>query len=183
MRLVDGELHRLVGVFVKTERREAGREVRLVENTHDDLFAVDGRENRDTHVDFLLERLDLEAAVLRTSALGDVEVGKDLDARHDGVMEGLWRRRTVDELAVDAVPEARCLFHRLEVDVRCLCLEGLDHDRVDHADDRCLARGVKGCIEGVGALVFACGHLDVALVALHDVFHREGGVRGVCLVL
>ena len=181
MRLVDGELHRLVGVFVEAERREAGREVRLVENTHDDLLAVDGRENRNTHVDFLLERLDLEAAILRAPALGNVEVGENLDSRHDGVVQGLWRRWPVDELAVDAVPEARSLFHRLEVDIGRLCLESLDHDRVDHADDRCLAGCVERCVESVRALVLAGGHLDVAVVALHDVFHREGGVRGVGL--
>ena len=79
VRLVNRELHRLVGVFVEAKRTEAGREVRLVEDTHNDFLAVYGRENRDTNVDLFLQRLYLEAAVLRTPPLGDVEVGKNLD--------------------------------------------------------------------------------------------------------
>ena len=183
VRLVYGEFHRLVGVFVKPKRCQPWREIRLVENSHHDLFAVDGREYRDADVDLLLHRLDLEAAVLRAAALGDVEVRENLDARHDGVVEGLRRRGTVHKLAVDAVPEARRLFHRLEVYVGRLCLEGFDHDRVDHADDRRLARRVERRVKGVGVLVFAGGHLDVAVVALHDVLHRKGGVRRILLAL
>ena len=74
VRLVDGELHRLVGVVVEAERGESWREVGLVEDTHDDLLAVYRREYRHAYVDLLLQRLDLEAAVLRAAAFGDVEV-------------------------------------------------------------------------------------------------------------
>ncbi len=184
VRLVDGELHRLVGVVVEAELGEAGGEVRLVEDTHDDLLAVDGRQDRHAHVDLLLEGLDLEAAVLRTPPFGDVEVGKDLDARADGVVERLRRGGALDELAVDAVAEARILLHRLEMDVGRLRLQRLDHDRVDHADDRRLACGVHGRIERrVGRLDLARGHLDLAVVAIHDVFHRKGRVLGVLRLL
>ena len=98
-------------------------------------------------------------------------------------MEGLRRRRAVYELAVYAVSEARSLLHGLEVNIGRLCLESLDHDRVDHADDRRVSSRVERRVKGIGAFFFAAAHLDVALVALHDVFHREGGVRGVCLAL
>ena len=74
MRLVDRELHRLVRVLVKTERRQTGREVCLVEDTHHHLFAVDGGQDRDADIDLLAERLHLEASILRTAALGNVEI-------------------------------------------------------------------------------------------------------------
>ena len=117
VRLVDRVLHRAVGEVVEAQRGEARREVRLVERTHDDLLAVDRREDGDADVDLLAHRLHLEAAVLRDAALGDVEVGHDLDAGDDRVVQGLGRRRALDERAVDAVAQARGLLHRLEVDV------------------------------------------------------------------
>ena len=157
--------------------------VGLVEDAHHDLFAVHRREDRHSDVDFLLHRLDLEASVLRPAPLRNVEVGEDLYSRHDRVVKRLRRRRAVYELAVDAVPEARGLLHRLEVDVGRLCLEGLDHYGVDHPYDRRLARGVRRRVQSIRARVLAGGHLDVAVVALHDVLHRKGGVRGVFGVL
>ena len=117
MGLRDRVLHRLLREGVETQRLEARREVRLVEDTHDDLLAVDRREDADADVDLLAERLDLETAVLRDASFGDVELGHDLDARDDGVVEALRRARALDEGAVDAVAEARGLLHRLDVDV------------------------------------------------------------------
>ena len=54
VRLVDGEFHRLVRVFIKAERRKPRRKVRLVEDTHNDFLAMNSRENRNANVDLFL---------------------------------------------------------------------------------------------------------------------------------
>ena len=64
-------------------RREAElphteQEAALVQDTHDDAFAVHGRQRADAEVDDLAAERDLDAAVLRDAALGDVHTGHDL---------------------------------------------------------------------------------------------------------
>ena len=178
MRLVDCELHRLVRVFVETERRQTGRKVRLVEDTHHHLFAVDGGQDRDADIDLLAERLHLEASILRTAAFGDVEVRENFDAGADGVVQRLGGRRTLHQFAIDAVAQARRLLHRLKVDIRGVRLQRFDHDGVHHADDGGFAGGVEGGVERFRIVLLARRHLNFAVVALHDVFHREGRVGG-----
>ena len=175
--LFDGVFHRLVGVFVKTKRGEAGREVRLVEDTHHHFLAVHGGEDGHAHVHLLADGLDLETAVLRFPAFGDVERAHDLDAAHDGVVEGLRRGGTLHEFAVDAVAEARGVLQCLEVDVRRFRLQGFDHHGVHHADDGgVLVRRERG-VEHVG--LHLGEDLQLRLVALHDGFHRKRGIGGV----
>ena len=66
------------------------------------------------------------------------------------------------------------------MDVGRVGLERLDHDGVHHADDGGLAGGVKRGVEGgVGRLLLARRHLDLAVVPLHDVLHRKGRILGV----
>ena len=183
VRLVDRELHRLVGVFVQSERGQPRGQVRLVEDAHHHLLAVHRRQDRHADVDLLLQRLDLEAPVLGTPPLGDVEVGHDLDARDDRAVQGLRRRRTLHQGPVDAVPEARGLLQGLEVDVGRLRLQGLDHHRVHHPDDRGLARRVDRGVDLVRALAVDGRHLDLGFLSAHDVLEGEGGVGGVLLGL
>ena len=177
VRLLDGVLHRLVGIFVETKRGEAGRKVRLVENTHHHLLAVNGGEDGHAHVHLLPDGLDLETAVLRLAALGDVERAHDLDAAYDGVVEGLRRGGTLHELAVDAVAKARGVLQRLEVDVRRLRLQRLDHHGVHHADDGGVLVRRQGGVEDIR--LHLGEDLQFRLVALHDGFHRKGGIGGV----
>ena len=70
--LIDGILHRLVGEGVEPQGRETRGEVALIERTHDHLLAVDGRQDTHADVDFLVQRANLEAAILRHAPLGDV---------------------------------------------------------------------------------------------------------------
>ena len=108
----------------------------FVEETDNDLLAVDGRQDGDTQIDFLAGDADAEAAVLRQAALGDVEAGENLDARGDRQLQRLRRRAGLDEVAIDAVAELELLLEGLDVNIRRLLLERLDEDQVDDLDDR-----------------------------------------------
>ena len=73
-----------------------------VEQAHDDAFAVERGQRGDAEIDFAAEDLDLDAAVLRQPALGDVQLGHQLQARDDGGLQLARRRFLVEEHAVDA---------------------------------------------------------------------------------
>ena len=65
---------------------EAQQRLALVEDSHDDLLAVHRRQGRDAQVDAACRRRSRDAAVLRDAALGDVDVGHDLEpADHAGL--------------------------------------------------------------------------------------------------
>ena len=51
-----------------------------IEQAHDDAFAVERGQRGDAEIDFAAEDLDLDAAVLRQAALGDVQLGHQLQA-------------------------------------------------------------------------------------------------------
>ena len=59
----------------------------LVEDTHDDAFAVDHRDDRHADVDLAALHLQLDAAVLRQALLGDVQPRHDLQAADDRRLE------------------------------------------------------------------------------------------------
>ena len=82
-----------------------------------------------------------DAAVLRDAALGDVEVGEDLQARHDGGDRAGRDQGGLLEHAVDAVADAHVLVAGLEVDVGGAALDGLLDDPVHELDDRGVLAG------------------------------------------
>src|SRR5438477_416785 len=98
---------------------------------------------RDAHVDVLAGHLAPDPAVLRQPLLGDVEPGHDLDARGDRRLELLGRALGLAQHAVDPVADDHVLLAGLDVDVRRALLGGLEHQRVDPADDRRLVVGVE----------------------------------------
>ena len=59
---------------------EVEADVAAVEHAHDDALAEHRRQHADAQVDRVAADVQLDAAVLRQAALGDVEVGHDLDA-------------------------------------------------------------------------------------------------------
>ncbi len=139
-------------------------QVALVQKTQNDLLAEEGREHRDTVVHVLAAaKLDLDAAVLRQAALGDVELAHDLDAGCYGVFQLQRRFHHLVEHAVDAVAHPEELLVRLDMDIGRLLLDGVGENKVDQLDDR----GVLG-----GALQRA----DIDLLFLPDdlqVLHLE----------
>ena len=102
----------------------------LAEQAHHDAFAVNGREDRDAHVDRAAGgRADREPTVLRPAALGDVEPGHHLDARDGG--GGLVRRqrRVLLDDAVDAEADVVAVLGRDHVHVARLRRDGGAQDR------------------------------------------------------
>jgi hypothetical protein len=87
------------------ELLELDHDLALVEDAHDDLLAVGGGQRGDAQVDRLARDLERDAAVLRDAALGDVEVGEDLDARDDGGTALDGTGGGLLEHAVDAVAD------------------------------------------------------------------------------
>ena len=110
----------------------------------------------DAQVEFLALHAQHDAAVLRQAALGDVELGHDLDAAdHRG---GQVDRRALafGEHAVDAVAHLQAVLERLDVDVgRAQLDRALDHQvhQPDHRRFRGEVAQVLDVVE-VAALAF-----------------------------
>ena len=147
MRRVDGFLELPERIFVHAELGDRAGERALVEQTDDDFLAVDGREERNTKIDFLAGDADAETSVLRKAALGDVEAREDFDARGDGELERLRRGAGLDEVAVHAVAELECFFKRFDVNVGRLFLERLHEDEVHDFDNGCVLALVREFVE------------------------------------
>ena len=94
-------------------------------------------ETRKIH--FAAQRLDLDAAVLRQAALGDVQLGHQLHARNDGGLQLARRRVLIEQHAVDAIADAEFFFERLDVNVAGALLDRLRDHGVHQPDDRRLA--------------------------------------------
>src|SRR3989449_925483 len=109
------------------------------EQAHDHVFVlVGGRDRGDAQLDLAVGHLELELAVLRLAALGDVELGHDLDPRDDGPPVGAGDLLMLGAAAVDAIPDHRVLLGAvgLDVDVGRARLVGVHDDLVGEADDR-----------------------------------------------
>src|SRR5690606_2572745 len=117
------------------ELLEVERQVALVEDTEHDLLAEDHGQGRDTEVDDLVLQLELDAAVLRDAALGDVQVREDLDARGQRCLHLERRLHDLLEHAVDSVADPDLLFVWLDVDVGSAAHHGVGQDAVDELDD------------------------------------------------
>src|SRR5262249_21467041 len=70
---------------------------RAVEHANDHTFAEHGGQDADAHIDGVAADVELDAAVLRQAALGDVQVGHDLDAAADGRGQVARRRHHLVE--------------------------------------------------------------------------------------
>ena len=75
---------RLERVVLEAQAIEIERDAALVENPHDDRLAVHRGHRGDTQIDFLPLHAQADPAVLRQTALGDIQVRHDLDPRDHG---------------------------------------------------------------------------------------------------
>ena len=155
----------LLGVHAQPVHGE--RLLLLVQEAQAHALGVDGGDGGDADVERAADGLEVDAAVLRQAALGDVEARHDLEARDDGVLEAqqIFRQRHGHKQAVDAVADAELAFLRLEVDVGGGVRDGLADDvaheahhggvLVDHFIGalRILDRGeiLTGILEAAGA--------------------------------
>ncbi len=99
------------------------RDHRAVEHSHDDAFAEHRRQHADAQIDRMPADGQLDAAVLRQAALGDVEIGHDLDARGDGEGQVPRRRHHFVQHAVGLDANAEFVLERLEVQVAGVVLD------------------------------------------------------------
>ena len=81
--------------------------------------------------------LQIDAAVLRQTPLGDIHVRHHFQARDDGRLQQAQLRRHRDfvEDAVDAVANAQIVLERLDVDVGRALVDRFANDLVDKFHD------------------------------------------------
>ena len=109
---------------------------RAVEHPHDDALAEHGGQHGDAQVDGVAADGQLDAAVLRQAALGDVEVGHDLDARGDGEGQVPRRRHHLVQHAVGLDADLEFVLERLEVQVAGVVLDRQQQHHVQQLADR-----------------------------------------------
>src|SRR6185369_8955058 len=104
-------------------------------NTQHNLFAEQRRTGADAEVDRLaLGKIQLDAAVLRHAALGDIETRHHFQARGYAGRQLDWWRCYRAEHAVHTQTHTIRGFVRLEMDVRSAALDGVDQHLVHEAD-------------------------------------------------
>lgn len=135
VRTVDQAAEALQGVGRKTHVFEFEPDAGAVEHAHDDAFAVDGGQGGHAQVDFVALDAGLDATVLRQAALGDVEVGKQLDARGDGSGKRGFGHFGTMQYAIDAVADVDAVFVGFDVDVGRAQVDDAGNDLVDQPDD------------------------------------------------
>ena len=151
-----------------------------VQQSQHHLLAEQRRAGGDAEVHLLgLGDVELDAPVLRQAALGDVELGHDLEAGGDA---GVQLHRGLGHAAQDAVhaqADAELGFIGFEVDVRGAALDGVQQHLVDEAHHRRVVAAL-GVGDVVAVVVFAAGGLEVfqALVVAHAVAHAVAGGEG-----
>ena len=114
------------------------------------------------------------AAVLGQAALGDVQLGHQLDARGDGGLQAPGRGLQVVEDAVDAIAHPQGVLGGLDMDVRGFGGDGLLDEEVDQPDDR----GLEGHVAKLGDVLLAVAVAVGGPHALDDLLQRGGGAVG-----
>ena len=117
----------------------------MIEHAHDDLLAKQRAQRGDAEVDLrAVVGRRAQAAVLRQPLLGDVHARHDLEPRDQPFMDPLGQVHHLLEQPVEAMPDEHALFHRLDVHVAGVALDGALHDEVDEIDDR---RGLAALLQ------------------------------------
>src|SRR5262245_25680817 len=152
VRQVDELAEGLVGILLHADLAEVELHRPLVQNTHDDAFAVNHGNHGNADVDLAAVNFELHAAVLRQSLFGNVQPRHDLEAAHDRGFEAidLGRDGLCVQDAVDAIADGDAVVLRLNVHVARSQVDGFHQDFVDEANDR----GFLGLLGKLGAVGF-----------------------------
>ncbi len=129
--------------------------------------SVGSTRDAEVHLAALAE-LQLDAAVLRQTPLGDVELRHDLEPRGQRVLELQRRLHHLVEQAVDPVAHTERFLVGLDVDVRRDLLDGVGEDQIDELDDGGVFRLLRHL---AGIFLVIAGHeIDAGVVeARHHV--------------
>src|SRR5262249_41115000 len=109
-------LEGLLVVGEKSQFRQAQAQSFLVEDTHDDAFAVIGGETGHTQIDQLVADIRLDTTVLRDAVFRDGHVRLDLEAADDGRLQSFGRRLHFVQHAVNAIANAKNFGEWFEMD-------------------------------------------------------------------
>ena len=166
---------------------EAGvveRDGGAVEDPQHHGLAMQGGDRGDAEIHVLAAHRQLDAAVLRHAALGDVQPRHDLDAGGDRRGQVARRRLRLVQHAVIAVADAQAVLERLDMDVGGLGLHRPGDQQVDQPDHRRLARQVLQPIGvvfqgglGVGGGWRGFGSVRVQPVHRRFQFDRHGDLH------
>src|SRR5262249_11643754 len=159
---------------------EGKRRLLAVEKAKRDAFPVKRRHRRDANVDRAPAGRDGDAPVLWAAALGDVEMGEDLDAADNRRVKFLRRSIDRNQSAVDPVAHGVAMLEGLDVDVGSALLGGIVQELIDQANNRRFAREIAQAIDV--RLVYSgslgCGQsrrlLLAAIKAVEGSFHLGG---------
>src|SRR5690349_1845575 len=92
-------------VLIHANRFDASRQRAFIEDTNNDLLAMDSRQNGNTEIDLLARHTDPETTILRQTALRDIESGENFDTRRDRHLECLRRRGRFDQISIDTISQ------------------------------------------------------------------------------
>src|SRR5690606_26123404 len=154
--------------LAETEPGEIQHHRLAIEQAHHHRFAVRGRHGADAQVQLLALHPHDDAAVLWQAALGDVELGHDLDPADHRGGEVLRRAFAFLQHAVDAIAHLQPVLERFDVDVGGAQLDRALDDQVHQPDHRRL-RGEVAQVLDVVEVLLAPGALD-------DAFHRAAAL-------
>ena len=131
-----------------------------IQQTHHHRLAVRGRHRAHAQVELLALHPQHDATVLRQPALGDVELGHDLDAADHRGGEVDRRAFALDQHAVDAIAHLQPVLERFDVDVgRAQLDRALDH-QVHQPDHRRFRGQVAQVLDVVQIAALAFGGFD-----------------------
>jgi len=109
---------------------------RFVEDTHDDLLAVEAGKTRDTHVVVLVAVSERNTTVLGDAPFGDVHFRHDLATGDNRGLQEFGDRHDFAKNTVDPEPDPQVTSVWLDVDVGCTRVDRLHQDGVDQSDNR-----------------------------------------------
>ncbi len=153
--------------LVEVERHHA-----TVEHADDDALAEHGGQDADAQVHLMTADVQLDAPVLRQTALGDVEIGHDLDAAGDSHRQVARGRHHLVEHAVAAIAHLVLVLERLEVDVAGLVLDRQQEHHVDELADGSGVLDLHQAVQVDGRFVFALAQLRMGFELLNEVEDR-----------
>ena len=146
----------------------------LVEKSQRHAFALNGGDRGDPDVDGRAFKLQVDPAILRHAALGDVEAGHDFQTRDDRALQRLdvFRHGDFDQAAVDPVADPEIRAERLDVNIGRALVERLADDLVDELDHGGLL--VVVLVDHVGLVFAAFEVVVVEIAAFEDLFKSIG---------
>ncbi len=148
---------------------------RFVEQAQHGAFAMRARQGGHAHIESAAADAQGDAAVLRQTLFGDIELRKNLDARNQRAMQRLVGPHHFAQRAVHAKAHHRSGFIGLDVNVRSPFARGLGEQDVEHADDGRVVGGFEQVFHR-GDVLHQPAQIDVALHFADD--RRGAAIAG-----